>query len=421
MEHSVTDIVLAVPSSVSHNARFQMFDWPGNFVCRFRCLNRVVIDIGPSKCLQDVIWSQLPSKLLHLAINCVNAWTILYDLRPPRMDFDGLAQDCPKDNVALVDLNTLFPALQTLVLQGCHVDSNNALVNDRIASCLPRTLTHFVPPTYVQFSQAGIASMPPGIMALSIINRGRRTIPIDSEILPRSLTHLNFHDDLLITSDCKHFPNTLRKLSLRSKQLTDACVQWLPRELSHLSIEYSSLAGYSSASPLPLFPSKLVYLKCWAPINLRDEDVQHLPRTLVTLEFRDAMQLSDAGVPFLPQTLTHLDINLNRLISDSSVPLLPRGLKFLSLQWTDKITGDSASQLPPTLTHLALPKCEYFGDQHIRHLPRTIKYLSLRSAKLTMACKLDLPPGLTLLNTSNPEISSQFAQKQPKEQSCCIQ
>jgi hypothetical protein len=383
--------------------------WPGRFISRFPHLKRVFIDIGKQSCLTNVSWNDLPTTIESLHIVCINAWTSLYDSRAPLLTFDYTIREYPEDNSKVFEISSHLPKLKKLKLIGYQRDSSNPKVNDRVVSYLPSTLTDFEHPSYVQFTDAGIASMPPALKALTILGDSKRLTSTAFKTLPPVLTQLTIMHNELSDFHIKALPTTLIELNIASARLTDQCVSKLPRNLKRLSITYNVIDHTTTQHRL--FPSTLTYLHCCAYIALNDEDVIHLPRNLKTLILHDAFALSDDGIPDLPPSLTHFEVKINRVLSDLCVPRLPRKLRFLGIHWTDKITGESASQLPPNLTSLQIPECLYFEDHHMKHLPRSITSLSLRMAPLTLACRPDLPPNLTKFIVADPKLSTQFKMK----------
>ncbi len=151
---------------------------------------------------------------------------------------------------------------------------------------------------------------------------------------------------------------------------------------------------------------KLKALDLTGCYGITNEGLKNLPKNLNHL-ILNQLNVNNNGLQFLPKTLISLDLFNCNQITDVGLKNLPRGLERLNLS-TTKITDSGLVLLPPNLKKLDLSYCNNITNNGIKALPRKLQSLDIRGCrKITDEGLKNLPPEMTHLSLENPEITNE--------------
>jgi len=321
-----------------------------------------------------------------------------------------------------VGVKSLPPNLLCLHLLSCRITSYGV-------SLLPQTLTELnltddeeldvsvltrLPPNLVRFTFSGswlqhlrddmVPKLPRSLKAFYTLACNHLTpasvdfLPIDfirsGYVLPSSLRRAAI-PKYIASSESTTFiaPNWVES---RMGELE--MIQLVPRHVTGLCLNQVVFVdqGYWQS-----VPPNLTSLVAKEVVNLTDDDVRILPRTLRTLHAPLSASLSDAAIAFLPPCLTSLLLSTTTHLTNSCIPSLPSTLTLLHLPKSGQIDDVGIPSLPRSITSLDLSWSRKLTDTCISHLPPALTWLKLTSASLlTNACAKRFPRSLTFLDIS---------------------
>lgn len=309
-----------------------------------------------------------------------------------------------------LDLKTLFPDLEELVLRG----ETNTL-HDSIAEVLPLSLTQLTLGG-ANLKPSFIGKVPPHLCSLDL--SGLKGVQTFTE-LPRYLTKLALPCDLTPTN-VMGFPPTLLSLTLtgvvsiedtelaflpphllylaipKAPHLTGACLRYLPRSLEFF---YTMRLTLVTTAQLRELPPNLISLNC-VDLQLRTNLEENcLPPKLLRFLVLSLRDITPEELSYLPPDLRLLGMNSPRLYTMDHSRALPRNLKSFCLRQIPLATQDYAFMcLPPNLLVLDLGKGSNLSNRLITYLPRSLTHFACGSAHITEDCFSALPRALTQLN-----------------------
>lgn len=326
----------------------------------------------------------LPSSLKSLSFSCVE---------DPTHFFKRAVNTTYLRGESYVDLNALFPRLDTLVLASGHTMTSDFF------PALPASLTRLRAPVVINYSE--------GSAPLSKLPRGLRR-------LEGCVFRLQSYD--AFRRDCALAPRSLEFLTLPPLSSRHVTEYWLPKSL--LEVDWSSAASptwtpmMARTMPSNLKTFGLYHVNLASFADTYTNYIADLPRTLTdfTLAGEEPIDfLSYAR--FLPRSLTSLRL---------------RALQFTIPDYFGNWSACGANGAwPPGLTTLLLHT--YLCPPDIVHLPKTIRTLDLsvraRSADpeaSNLYTKL-LPPSLTNLSLEwTSKVNVAFALRSFNLTSCTL-
>lgn len=273
--------------------------------------------------------------------------------------------------------------------------------NPKEVGKLPRTLTsgdwlH----QHTEFSPRLARAMPPSLTELpsyAIFNsefNEHLTEELWTQFLPKSLTTLNTHDNILSIENLRLLPRTLTSLQFFNLEAISVS--------DHIKTDRFDQPEIIFHAPWPPLLTRLVTTACGPPIDspsptLDSSTFEFLPRSLKTLQILGlTITGSTSQCSALPPHLTDLALDLST--ADDQEPHLPFPNEITNLDVRHLvISRTSVKCLPPGLIRLALIKTD-IPSMCTKRLPRSITYLTVQSIVCTKIAKL--PPGLVSLSST---------------------
>jgi hypothetical protein len=341
-----------------------------------------VLDISNRRSSPDINELDLPLSLTEIRMPFPGTLSQVKSL--PKTLTQLILDDAPQ--LPLKDFfAALNPGLRVLMLKNARTNAPDVYEG---GLGLPASLTKF-DCHFLDLDQAALSSLPPGLVSLSLQHIGSTIqFPIWSSVRSLSAKYLRLMPDVLarITSSLV----TLRIWGTRLETDGDAFMKlssderreaWM-NQFSQFPFQFrygfekfdTDTCDYIGDELLAKFPETLTYLSIPSALHVTDIGLQYLRPcfNLTTLDLCKS-RITGQAFQFLPETLWFLDASSAVEVFDEHIKHLPRSLGYIFMAGAKLLTDACGPSIPPRVITFRIDKNELITTQIITTLPPLLK------------------------------------------------
>ena len=275
-------------------------------------------------------------------------------------------------------------SLHTLIVCG------DADISDEIISILPRHLLHLTIEghNHSSLTEASMFLLPQSLLILHLGNCSQRLPNQSIQAIPRSVTSLQLSSSLLSDAMVEHLPPNLTHLRLDTcRQVTDAIVPLLPKSITSFNMIQLMATGALLKEGIQRLTTS----------EVSDSILSHLHpeiRHSKNLYLNQKLYFDYNTLAQIPTTVTEVNYPGRGVHFNQLLPL--KNLVSLILPECNAYPITNLSYSMPSLTILSLPKLNERGHI-VCHLPPNLTQLDLSTSSFQDVPAAQFPPKLTIL------------------------